>query len=125
MRAEDVLVATERSLRRTQVRAQRTFAQWLQPVAIGGKPDRHESRGNKPKPLRWVTTGARRDAMVRRASTVRFHQGLCKSPAYWRFYFRIDLQITDCRAGMEPFMEPSGQKRRSAYDPFTCDPWDD
>jgi hypothetical protein len=46
--------------------------------------------------------------MVRRGSTVRVRQRALQKRCTWRFFFRIDLQILEREAGMEPFMEPSG-----------------
>jgi hypothetical protein len=49
--------------------------------------------------------------MVRRGSTVRVRQRALQKPRITGLLFRIDLQILERGAGMEPFMEPSGRKR--------------
>src|SRR6266540_2989534 len=49
--------------------------------------------------------------MVRRGSTVRVRQRALQKPRMTGFLFRIDLQVLERGAGMEPFMEPSGRKR--------------
>jgi hypothetical protein len=49
-------------------------AERAQPRATGGKWSTHEIDRIKPKPLRPVATGCRRDGMVRRGSTVRVRQ---------------------------------------------------
>jgi hypothetical protein len=48
--------------------------------------------------------------MVRRGSTVRVRQRALQKPRVTAL-FRIDLQVLERGAGMEPFMEPSGRKR--------------
>ncbi len=50
--------------------------------------------------------------MVRRGSTVRVRQRALQKTRSRPFSFRIDLQKLECGVGMEPFMEPSGRKRR-------------
>jgi hypothetical protein len=66
-------------------------APWLQPVAISGKSERRGSRGNKPEPLPWVATSCLRCSMVRRGSTVRVRQRVCKSAANRRLVLSAPL----------------------------------
>src|SRR6266516_1724435 len=47
---------------------------------------------------------------IERGSTVRVRQRALQNPRITGFLFRIDLQILEHGAGMEPFMEPSGRK---------------
>jgi len=67
-------------------------AQRAQPVATGGKWNTPKNRSNKPIRNRWQPTATVPERMVRRGSTVRVRQRLCKSPAKRRFFVRVHLR---------------------------------
>ncbi len=70
-------------------------APWLQLVAISGKSDRRESRGNKRIPLRLAATGCLRRCMVRRGSTVRVRQRALKAlqiAFYSLLFWRLGME---------------------------------
>jgi hypothetical protein len=80
---------------------------WWQSVA-------NQIGAESPKQAKSVAAGCHRlpEKMVRRGSTVRVRQRALQKPRITGFLFRIDLQVLERGAGMEPFMEPSGRKRR-------------
>ena len=88
-------------------------AERSQPVATGGRWDDLESGSDTRKPLPWVATSCPDPKMVRRGSTVRVRQRALQNPRSRGFCFQLDLQDAQLAVGLEPFMEPSGLKRRS------------
>src|SRR4051794_28634803 len=77
-------------------------AERSQPVAIGGKWECPENGEIRPKPLPPVASGCRSERMVRRGSTVPVRQRALQKPRIKRLFIRINLQVRERGAGMEP-----------------------
>jgi hypothetical protein len=74
---------------------------------------RRLERLRQAKPLPWVATGCRGDAMVRRGSTVRVRQRALQKSRKAGLSFRIGLHFQQRALGMEPIMELSDPQGRS------------
>src|SRR3954468_5087359 len=86
---------------------------WSPVVATGGSRSQIRRPRNPQKQAETIALRCGRlpaTFMVRRGSTVRVRQRALQKPRIRGFLFRINLQVRELGAGMEPFMEPSGRK---------------